>query len=259
MHRTTYKFLGLSLQALTAADVVSITSQTIKKAERHIIANHNLHSLYIYHHDAKARRFFDQADYVHADGMAIVALGRLLRIPLRHEHRATYVDLLPLIFAEAEQQGWKIFYLGSKPDVVKRAVRKIRTQFPGLQIRARHGHFNADNSSSEKEDVLAEINAYSPQILMVGMGMPRQEHWIADNWQALHCNAAFCCGAALDYIAGEIPTPPRWLGQFGVEWIFRLWSEPKRLWRRYLIEPWFVLVVLSRHYLAADRPRPRFR
>ncbi len=259
MHCTTYEFLGLRLQAHTAADLISITSRTIREAERHIIANHNLHSLYIYHHDAESRGFFDRADYIHADGMSIIALGRLLRIPLRREHRATYIDLVPLIFAEAERQGWKVFYLGSKPDVVQRAVRKIRVQFPGLQIRARHGHFNAEKSSSENADVLAEINAYAPQVLMVGMGMPRQEHWVASNWHALQCNAAFCCGAALDYIAGEIPTPPRWLGQLGLEWIFRLFSEPKRLWRRYMIEPWFVLVVLSRHYSAAARPRARFR
>jgi N-acetylglucosaminyldiphosphoundecaprenol N-acetyl-beta-D-mannosaminyltransferase len=128
-----------------------------------------------------------------------------------------------------------------------------------LQIQTHHGHFQAEKTSLENKEVLEEINAYAPQIVMVGMGMPRQEHWIADNWQELHCNAVFCSGAALDYVAGEVPIPPRWMGQLGFEWLYRLVAEPKRLWRRYLVEPWFVLVVLMRHYLSGDGSKSFFR
>jgi N-acetylglucosaminyldiphosphoundecaprenol N-acetyl-beta-D-mannosaminyltransferase len=254
MSELIYDLLGLRLQALTPGEIVAITSRAIEKAEHHIIANHNLHSLYIYHHDATTRKFFDQADYIHIDGMAIVGLGQLLKIPLRREHRATYIDLLPRVFAEAEEKGWKIFYLGSKSGVLERAIAKLKKQYPALLIRGRNGHFNAEKPGRENKQVLAEINAYAPAILMVGMGMPRQENWLAENWPSLGCNAAFCCGAALDYVAGEIPTPPRWLGQLGLEWLYRLLAEPKRLWRRYLLEPWFVLVMLARHFLVGGRP-----
>jgi N-acetylglucosaminyldiphosphoundecaprenol N-acetyl-beta-D-mannosaminyltransferase len=71
--------------------------------------------------------------------------------------------------------------------------------------------------------------------------MPRQEHWIADNLDDLAANAILTAGAAMDYVAGVVPTPPRWMGSAGLEWIFRLFHEPRRLWRRYLVEPWFVL------------------
>ncbi|MGB7437796.1 MAG: WecB/TagA/CpsF family glycosyltransferase [Candidatus Acidiferrum sp.] len=259
MNEPTYNLLGLPLQALTPQDLVSLTAQAVDGNERRIIANHNLHSFYIYHHDAKMRRFFDQADYIHVDGMAIIALAQLLRVPLRREHRATYIDLLPKVFEAAAERGWRIFYLGFKPGVADRALRKLLKRFPGLQMRTRHGHFNADRTSLENATVLAEINAYAPHILMVGMGMPRQENWVADNWTELNCNAAYCCGAALDYVAGEIPTPPRWLGQLGLEWLYRLLAEPKRLWRRYLLEPWFVLIALGGHFLPAVRPSNHLR
>lgn len=255
MRNYSYNLLELRVHALTARDIVTITAKAIQRNERHIIANHNLHSLYVYHHDRKARGLFDRADYIHVDGMAIVLLARCLGIPLRREHRATYIDLLPHILAAAERKGWKIFYLGSKPGVADRAARKLREQFPMLQIQTHHGHFQAEKTSLENKQVLEEMNAYAPQIVMVGMGMPRQEHWIADNWHELHCNVVFCSGAALDYIAGEIPIPPRWMGQLGFEWLYRLVAEPKRLWRRYLVEPWFVLVVLMRHYLIGDRSK----
>ncbi len=249
MSVTTYTVLDVRLQPLTADEIAYLTAQFIRKNERRIIANHNLHSVYIYHHDAKARKFFDSVDWVHVDGMGIVGLARLLGLPMQREHRATYVDLLPLLFAAAQEHGWKVFYLGSQPAATDRALGKLARQYPRLRISARHGHFCADKTGGDNRSVVAEINSFAPQILMVGMGMPRQENWLYDNWGDLHCNVAFCCGAALDYVAGVIPTPPRWLGQLGLEWLCRLLTEPGRLWRRYLVEPWFLFLLLCKQHL----------
>jgi N-acetylglucosaminyldiphosphoundecaprenol N-acetyl-beta-D-mannosaminyltransferase len=93
---------------------------------------------------------------------------------------------------------------------------------------------------------LAEIERFRPDILMVGMGMPRQEHWIVENLEHIHAHAILTSGACMDYLAGVVPIAPRWMGRFGVEWMFRLWSEPSRLWQRYLLEPWFLLMLLLR-------------
>jgi N-acetylglucosaminyldiphosphoundecaprenol N-acetyl-beta-D-mannosaminyltransferase len=131
----------------------------------------------------------------------------------------------------------------------------MRAKHPGLLIRTHHGHFNAERSSAENRRVLAEINDYDPDILMVGMGMPRQEIWVLENNAAISARAVYCCGALMDYVAGEIPTPPRWIGALGFEWLYRLFSEPARLWQRYLIEPWFVLGRLGRLYLAMQNPK----
>ena len=79
---------------------------------------------------------------------------------------------------------------------------------------------------------------------MVGMSMPRQERWVLDNFERLNTNAILTAGATLDYAAGAVPTPPRWAGKLGLEWLFRLVAEPKRLWRRYLVEPWFLFFLL---------------
>ena len=86
---------------------------------------------------------------------------------------------------------------------------------------------------------------------MVGMGMPLQEHWIAENYDKLGNAVILPCGAAIDYFAGAIPTPPRWAGRLGLEWLYRLLAEPTRLWKRYLIEPWFLL------FLTASPPGAR--
>jgi N-acetylglucosaminyldiphosphoundecaprenol N-acetyl-beta-D-mannosaminyltransferase len=96
---------------------------------------------------------------------------------------------------------------------------------------------------------MAQINAYAPHVLFVGMGMPRQEIWILDNQTSLNANAILPAGALMDYMAGEIPTPPRWLASLYLEWLYRLISEPARLWRRYLVEPWFVLGQVLRYQI----------
>ena len=74
-----------------------------------------------------------------------------------------------------------------------------------------------------------------------------------ENREHIQTNTIFCCGALMDYVAGELPTPPRWLGQVGLEWLFRLISEPRRLWRRYLLEPWFVFRILARELVDQGR------
>ena len=102
---------------------------------------------------------------------------------------------------------------------------------------------------ADNEALVKRINAYRPDLLMVGMGMPRQEYWTQDNFSQLDVHVILSStGAALEYIAGAAPTPPRWAGRIGLEWMFRLAHEPRRLFSRYLIEPWYILLLLLMDY-----------
>jgi N-acetylglucosaminyldiphosphoundecaprenol N-acetyl-beta-D-mannosaminyltransferase len=237
----TYRLLGVEVNALTIRNLNTLIGTAIQKQQQWIISNHNLHSIYLYHHDEKMRQFSAIADYVHIDGMPLVWIGRLLKLPLKREHRVTYADWTPQLMAEAAAKGWRIFYLGSKPGVAQRGLKILKQQFPTLEITAHHGYFDAYRNSPESQEILSLIQAYQPHILMVGMSMPRQEHWILDHYSDITANVILPSGAAIDYIAGAVPTPPRWAGQAGLEWLFRLIAEPKRLWQRYLIEPMFLL------------------
>jgi N-acetylglucosaminyldiphosphoundecaprenol N-acetyl-beta-D-mannosaminyltransferase len=235
------KMLGITVHALSLPLLNVLVAEAIRRNQRWIIANHNLHSVYLYHHDPKMRAFFTKADYIHIDGMPLVFLGKLFGFPLRREHRVTYADWTNPLMAEAAQQGWRVFYLGSKPGVADQGTTILRERFPNLQIATAHGYFDARPNSPENLAMVEAINAYQPQVLMVGMSMPRQEHWIIDNLDQLCTNVILPSGAAIDYVAGAVSTPPRWAGRWGLEWLFRLFAEPKRLWRRYLVEPWFLL------------------
>ncbi len=235
--------LGTRVDTLSIDDLHARIAHTVRSGDRRIFTSHNLHSLYLIRNDRKLQHFYELADYIRIDGMAVVLLGRLLGLPLERRHRVTYVDWLPRFMAEAVKERWRVFYLGSKPGVVDRGAALLRRQYPGLEIGTAHGYFDP---STDTRQVIELINTFQPHVLMVGMGMPRQQYWVLDHSHELAVNVISTSGAALDYVAGEIPTPPRWAGRVGFEWIFRMAAEPRRLGARYLVEPWFVMAsVLS--------------
>jgi len=238
------EMLGITVHPLSIYQLNSLIAQAIEEQHKWIIANHNLHSIYIYHHSPRMRAFYTQANYIHIDGMALVFLGKFLGFSLQRQHRVTYVDWTNPLMTAAAAKSWRIFYLGSKPGVAEQGAKILRSKFSGLEIVTAHGYFDASPQSYDNQAILKQINQYNPDILMVGMGMPRQENWILDNLEHISARVILPCGATIDYVAGVVPTPPRWAGKSGLEWLFRLLAEPRRLWKRYLVEPWFLLLLL---------------
>jgi N-acetylglucosaminyldiphosphoundecaprenol N-acetyl-beta-D-mannosaminyltransferase len=245
------EMMGVSAHPLTISDLNTLIGAAVDTDARWIIAHHNLHSVYLQRVDRVMRDFYARAHFAHIDGMPLVTIGRWLGHPLRREQRVTYVDWTRPLMAEAAARGWRIFYLGSRPGVAERGAQVLRSLHPGLQIETADGYFDAEPESLDNRQMVKRINAFQPNIVMVGMGMPRQEYWIRQNFERLATNVVLPCGACIDYVAGAIPTPPRWMGQLGVEWLFRLGSEPRRLCRRYLLEPWFLLPLLFRDLRSA--------
>lgn len=229
--------LGVKVDTLSIGELNHLVSRAINNGENFLIANHNLHSIYLYHHDERMKVFYHKADYIHIDGMPLLMWGRLLGYPLKREQRVTYVDWIHPLMAMAEREGSRVFYLGGKPGVAVRAAEILCARYPALKIQTHHGYFTEE----ENKVVLDKIRDFQTQILIVGMGMPRQEHWVADNLENITANVILTAGACFDYIAGVIPTPPRWMGRLGLEWLYRLFSEPRRLAKRYLVEPWALL------------------
>jgi N-acetylglucosaminyldiphosphoundecaprenol N-acetyl-beta-D-mannosaminyltransferase len=264
-----YHLLGIRVHAMRREDLLAALERAAASPAPCIIANHNLHSVYLHRRDAELRAFYRSAGCTFVDGMPIIGVARVLGLPLRREHRQTSVDWLRPALALAQGRGWRVFALGSAPAVVDRAVAALRAEFPALRLRGHHGYFDATPGSADNEAVVAAVNEYAPHLLLVGMGMPRQEHWIAREAGRLRAGAVLNLGAFLDYVAGAQRTPPRWLAAVGLEWLGRLWDEPRRLWPRYLVEPWSLVPLLLGDLVAyrlpstarapgpARRPRPR--
>lgn len=189
------------------------------------------------------------ADLVYCDGYGVRMAARVLDTPV--PHRMTGADWIWGLAALCERQGRSLYLLGSEPPHAAEAAKRLARLYPELEITgAHHGYFDLDSPHNSR--VIEDINARRPDIVLVGMGTPKQELWIDRNAHLLDADVVWSVGALLDYVAGHVPRAPRWLADNGLEWIFRLAIEPQRMWRRYLLgNPAF----LSRVFAEARRRR----
>lgn len=239
--------LGVAVDAVTTDDVVALLVAAIRDRRRLNVAHHNLHSAYLVHREPSMQRWYEMADVIHIDGMSLVVAGRLTGAPLARRHRSTYVDLVVPVLAQADARGWRVFALGGAPGVAETFASSVRAQHDRVTIAAAPGYFDHSPGSTENAAVVGSINDFRPDVLLVGMGMPTQEVWLADNHASLDATVLMPVGGLFDYVAGEAHTPPRWLGGLGLEWLYRLARDPRRLAFRYLIEPLLLAAHLARH------------
>ncbi|WP_374573173.1 WecB/TagA/CpsF family glycosyltransferase [Phenylobacterium sp.] len=232
------RLLGAEVDLVTPQMVLATVAARVAAGAPAVIANHNAHSLHLYRKSAKVRAFFEMADLIEVDSTPVIAWGRLMGLPLSRAHRCTYLDWRDAFWGMVQAKGWRVFYLGGAPGVAERAAARLAAEWPGVSIACRDGYFDRATGGADNRAVVDAINAFRPDIIFVGMGMPLQEEWIAANRAAIPRGVMFSIGAAFDYEAGVQTAAPRWMGRLGLEWLFRLASQPRRLAYRYLIEPW---------------------
>ncbi|CAA9441245.1 MAG: N-acetylmannosaminyltransferase [uncultured Rubrobacteraceae bacterium] len=237
--------LGVGVDPLTVAELHARILDIVREREHALVLHQNVHGLNLCYHDPELRAFFNAAPVVFCDGAGVVLGARILgaRLP----KRITYADWAWQLAAFAEEEGLSVFLLGARPGVAEKAAGHLLIKHPGLKVAGvHHGYFDQASESPENEAVLREINAARPDILLVGFGMPLQERWLARNWDHINASVALTGGAVFDYVSGELERGPRILTDNGFEWLARLFIEPRRLWRRYVIgNPLFLVRVLK--------------
>lgn len=206
-----------------------------------LVGYHNLHTLYVTRTTPDIAGFYQHADIIYADGMPLVLWARLLGLDVTRDHRMTLSSWAPSVLRTFRDQGWRLFYLGATAEACAKGTDAFREMAPGLEIEARDGFFDAAKGSAENQALLAAIRAFRPDVLMIGMGTPRQERWILDHLSDLDIPIVWSVGAAIEYFAGTKARPPALVGRLGLEWLYRLLSEPGRLWYRYMVEPAFLM------------------
>jgi len=238
--------LGQPMDLVKPEEVLHHIQQAVRQGAKSLIANHNLHSLYLMQKRPKLAAFYDRADLIEVDSTPLLAFSRALGLHSRGFHRCTYLDWRDHFWSVANREGWRVLSVGGAPGVGDEAARRLKARYPDADIAIHHGFFDARPGSSENAAVLDRITAFQPHILFVGMGMPRQELWIDDNFERLPDCVILSVGAAFDYEAGVQSAAPRWMGRAGVEWAYRLVHDPKRLFVRYCVEPWTLLPLAVR-------------
>ena len=232
-------------------DVFTLWNYSISKryvfdslpAKKTIISTINPHSWVIAEGDETFRAALQASDVLLPDGIGVVLAARLLWNE-RFRKMAGY-DLHRMVLTRLNRQSGRCFYLGASPHVLERIRQKVRKEFPHIEVGTFTPPFRKSFSAAESDQMVQVINAFKPDVLFVGMTAPKQEKWLYQHKSQINARLMCAIGGAFDFYAETIPRAPKWMIQYGLEWLFRLVKEPQRMWRRNLIStPLFIIKML---------------
>jgi N-acetylglucosaminyldiphosphoundecaprenol N-acetyl-beta-D-mannosaminyltransferase len=195
--------------------------------------------------DPRLRDIHNASGLTTPDGMPLVWAGRAAGA--KHMDRVCGPDLIPALCELATDQGFSPFFYGGRPGVADLLAKRLQHRYPGLKVAGTYAPPFRELSVDEDEHVVKLINRAKPDMVWVGLSTPKQERWMADHIRRLNANVLIGVGAAFDIHAGQSRRAPHWLQRSGLEWVFRLAHEPRRLWRRYLYNNAPFLIRLAAH------------
>jgi N-acetylglucosaminyldiphosphoundecaprenol N-acetyl-beta-D-mannosaminyltransferase len=238
------KVLGCSIDRLGMEETLARVDDVIASGgySQHMAIN--TAKLVSLRDDDRLREIVEGCELVNADGQAVVWASRLLGDPL--PERVAGIDLMEELLGLAEQKGYRVYILGAREDVLDQAVARIRERYPALTIAGwRDGYF----SREEEPQVCASIRACQPQMVFVAMSTPRKEYFLAERGPELGAEFVMGVGGAVDVIAGLTRRAPISWQRLGLEWLYRLLQEPRRMFRRYAVTntrfAWMVALALA--------------
>ncbi len=240
---------GVRVDALTLPLLMTHVTDALDHSHQLVVMYANAHAINLAASDTALQQAMNAANLVICDGRGMQWGARLLGIHL--PARLTPPDWIEQLTAECAKRKASLYLLGAQPGVAEAAMQALKQQCQPqvLAVTTHHGFFEAHGP--ENQVIVDQINDSGAAVLLVGMGMPRQEAWVHANVHRLtHIKVIISVGALFDYVSGRIPRGPRWMTDNGLEWLARLIIEPRRLWRRYLIgNPLFLLRILKQKWL----------
>jgi N-acetylglucosaminyldiphosphoundecaprenol N-acetyl-beta-D-mannosaminyltransferase len=235
--------LGCPVTKLCLEDFVSVAEAFIKSGKPHYLAVVNVAKVVKMRSDRELEESVCAADLIGADGVPLVWASRLLGNPL--PGRVNGTDLMYRLLEKANEKGYRIFFFGAKEEVLHRVLKRVRTEYPGVNIAGfHHGYFTPE----EESGIVSKIRTAHADILFIAFGTPKKELWVKQYLAAMSVPVVHGVGGSFDVLAGVIPRAPLWMQRNGMEWLFRVMQEPRRMWRRYLVTNTLFIMLLVKEW-----------
>jgi N-acetylglucosaminyldiphosphoundecaprenol N-acetyl-beta-D-mannosaminyltransferase len=250
---------GFQLDAIDLDEAVRQIYQWVVTRTRQcrFIVTPNVDHAVLFQENASLRSAYANASLVLADGMPVVAAARILGRAL--PGRVAGSDLAPALFEGAEQRGGlRVFLLGAAPGVAERAAENVCRRWPSVEVVGTYcPPLGFEKEQHESEIILSRIAAVRPDLLIVGLGAPKQELWVNAHREQINAAVTLCAGATIDFLAGERKRAPVWMRRSGLEWLHRVVSEPRRLFKRYARDAWIFPRLVWHEWRASRKPPSR--
>lgn len=239
--------LGIGISAITMAQALDQISNWIEQQSLHYVSLCTVHTVMEGQRDPAMRQALKGAGLTAPDGMPLVWLGKWLSG--NEVNRVYGPDLMLALCELSAKQGYSHYFYGGAVGVAGQLAQGLQQRFPGLKVAGICTPPFRSQVCLEEPEIISQINQSKPDIIWVGLGTPKQDLWMAAHRGLLQAPVLIGVGAAFDFHTGRVSQAPLWMQRNGLEWLFRLWQEPRRLWYRYLVyNPLFILLILAQTF-----------
>ena len=243
---TRINFMNVKIDNLNMSEALTKIDVLIQKKRNAFVVTPNVDHIVKLEKDEELQKVYANADLVLADGKPLIWISKYYRTPIKEKVSGS--DLFPKLCELAEKKEYKMFFLGAAEGVAKEAEKNLKERYKKLKIVGTYSPtYGFENNHSEINEIFNIIHKSKPDILIVALGCPKQEKFIYKYRDDLNVPLSLGLGASLDFEAGNVKRAPRWMADNGLEWLFRIMQEPKRMAKRYFIDDIKILYLIKKY------------
>ncbi|WP_242850132.1 WecB/TagA/CpsF family glycosyltransferase [Clostridium polynesiense] len=233
---TRVRMFDIEIDNLSWEELINTVDQALcDKSKSKYMLTVNVDHIVKMQEDKEFFNIYKEADYITADGVPIIWASKVIKKPIKEKLSGS--DIIPVILPMIEEKQYKMFFLGAAEGIAQQAADTIKSQYKNIQIVGTYSpSYGFEKNIEENARIINMIKKAQPDLLLVGVGAPKQEKWIYKYKNDYNVPLSIGIGATFDFIAGNIKRAPKWMQRSGLEWFWRFMQEPKRLFRRYFIE-----------------------
>lgn len=240
------KFMNTEIDNLTMQETLQAIDQLIQEDRNSYVVTPNVDHIVQLETDKELQDVYANASLILTDGKPLLWIAKLYGTQIKEKISGS--DLFPLLCDMATKKGYKMFFLGAAEGVAAKAAENLKKRYSGLQVAGTYSPpYGFEKDALEIKKIAEMIKEAQPQILIVGLGCPKQEKFIWNNRENLNVPVSLGLGASFDFEAGNIKRAPRWMQNCGLEWLFRITQDPKRLFKRYIIDDMKIIKLIFKY------------
>ena len=229
------KFMNTEIDNLTMKETLDEIDKLILKNDKSYVVTPNVDHIVMLETDVELKNIYRDATLILADGKPLLWISKWYKTPIKEKISGS--DLFPLLCEMAAKKGYSMFFLGAAEGVAAKAAENLKKKYNGLEIVGTYSPpYGFEKDEIESEKIIDMVKEAHPDILILGLGSPKQEKFVYHYCKDLGVPISLGLGASLDFEAGNIRRAPKWMSNHGLEWLYRLIKEPKRMFKRYIID-----------------------
>ena len=240
------KFMNTDIDNLTMAETLNEIDKLIQKKNCSYVVTPNVDHIVRLEKDEELQKVYKNASLILTDGKPLIWISKWYKTPIKEKISGS--DLFPRVCQLAANKNYTMYLLGAAEGVADTAARNLMKKYPGLNIVGTYSPpFGFEKNEQEMNKIKTQIQDVHPDILIVGLGCPKQEKFMYYHCKELGVPISFGLGASIDFEAGNIKRAPKWISNHGLEWLYRFSKEPKRLFKRYFVDDLKIISVARKY------------